>query len=37
VLDAIRRHGGEAAGVVGAFRALTATQRNQILAFLESL
>jgi CxxC motif-containing protein (DUF1111 family) len=37
LLDAIRRHGGEAAGVVYAFRTLSATRRNQILAFLESL
>jgi CxxC motif-containing protein (DUF1111 family) len=37
VVDAIRRHGGEAAGVLDAYRALNATRRNQILAFLESL
>jgi len=37
VLDAIRRHGGEAAVVVDGFKALTGTQRMQLLAFLDSL
>jgi CxxC motif-containing protein (DUF1111 family) len=35
--DAILRHGGEAAGVTNAFRGLSATRRNQLLAFLASL
>jgi CxxC motif-containing protein (DUF1111 family) len=35
--NAILRHGGEAAGSVSQFRALTQKERNQILAFLNSL
>jgi len=35
--EAILRHAGEAAGVINRFRALTATQRNQIVTFLQSL
>jgi CxxC motif-containing protein (DUF1111 family) len=35
--DAILRHGGEAASVTNAYRRLSATRRNQILAFLGSL
>ena len=35
--DAILRHGGEASNVVSAYRRLSATRRNQILAFLASL
>jgi CxxC motif-containing protein (DUF1111 family) len=37
LLEAIRRHGGEAAGVTAAFRRLTVSQRSQIIAFLNSL
>ena len=37
VLDAIRRHGGEAAVVIDGFKALTGAQRMQLLAFLDSL
>ncbi len=35
--EAIMRHGGEATGVTNNYRALTATQKNQILTFLNSL
>ncbi len=35
--DAILRHGGQAAGVVEQFNALTPTQKAQLLAFLDSL
>src|SRR5581483_1152511 len=35
--DAILRHAGEARGVVSNYRALSSTQRAQIIAFLESL
>jgi CxxC motif-containing protein (DUF1111 family) len=37
VIDAVRRHGGEAGGVLDGFRALTATRKSQLLTFLESL
>jgi len=35
--DAILRHGGEATNVTNRFRALTQTQRAQIVTFLQSL
>jgi len=35
--DAILRHGGEAKDVISKFRALSNNQRNQIIAFLQSL
>jgi CxxC motif-containing protein (DUF1111 family) len=35
--DAILRHAGEATAVINRFRSLTATQRNQIVVFLQSL
>jgi CxxC motif-containing protein (DUF1111 family) len=35
--DAIARHRGEARGVVRKFKALTTTQRQQVIAFLNSL
>jgi len=35
--DAILRHAGEARNVISRFRALTSTQRNQIVTFLQSL
>jgi CxxC motif-containing protein (DUF1111 family) len=35
--DAIARHRGEARGVARQFKALTATQRQQVIAFLNSL
>ena len=35
--DSILRHAGEATTVINRFRALTATQRNQIVVFLQSL
>jgi hypothetical protein len=35
--DAIRRHAGEASGVVSSFRGLSAGQRLQIISFLQSL
>jgi CxxC motif-containing protein (DUF1111 family) len=35
--DAILRHGGEATNVTNRFNNLTATQRNQIVVFLQSL
>jgi CxxC motif-containing protein (DUF1111 family) len=37
VSDAILRHAGEATFVTNNYRALNATQKNQILAFLKSL
>jgi CxxC motif-containing protein (DUF1111 family) len=35
--DAILRHAGEATSVTNAFRALSTTQKNQIVSFLQSL
>jgi CxxC motif-containing protein (DUF1111 family) len=35
--EAILRHAGEATGVINNFRALSATQRNQLVTFLQSL
>jgi CxxC motif-containing protein (DUF1111 family) len=35
--DAIQRHGGQAATVTGRYNALSAAQKNQLLAFLDSL
>jgi CxxC motif-containing protein (DUF1111 family) len=35
--DAIRRHAGEAQGVVASFNALTAAQQQQLITFLNSL
>jgi CxxC motif-containing protein (DUF1111 family) len=35
--ESILRHAGEATGVINRFRALTSTQRNQIVTFLQSL
>ena len=35
--DAIRRHAGQAAGVTSAYNALSEAQKNQLLAFLDSL
>ena len=35
--EAILRHAGEATGVINNFRNLTATQRNQLVTFLQSL
>src|SRR5262245_16188628 len=35
--DAILRHAGEATGVTNTFRALSSTQRGQIVTFLQSL
>jgi CxxC motif-containing protein (DUF1111 family) len=35
--EAIRAHGGEAAGVVTKFRELTAMERDSLLAFLDTL
>lgn len=35
--ESILRHAGEATGVINSYRALTAAQRNQIAAFLNSL
>lgn len=35
--ESILRHGGEATGVTNNFRALSGTQRNQIIVFLQSL
>ena len=35
--DAIRRHAGEASGVLSGFRGLSAQQRLQIISFLQSL
>ena len=36
-LDAIRRHGGQAAGVTKRFSSLSDTQKRQVYAFLDSL
>jgi CxxC motif-containing protein (DUF1111 family) len=35
--DAILRHGGEATGVINNYRALSTTQKNQLITFLQSL
>jgi len=35
--ESILRHGGEATGVINNFRALSTTERNQIVTFLQSL
>jgi CxxC motif-containing protein (DUF1111 family) len=35
--DAILRHGGEATGVINNYRALSNTQKNQLITFLQSL
>ncbi|HZD93969.1 MAG TPA: di-heme oxidoredictase family protein [Candidatus Sulfotelmatobacter sp.] len=35
--DAILRHAGEATGVINNYRALSATQKNQLITFLQSL
>jgi CxxC motif-containing protein (DUF1111 family) len=35
--DSILRHAGEATGVINNYRALTATQKNQLITFLQSL
>jgi CxxC motif-containing protein (DUF1111 family) len=35
--DAILRHAGEATGVINNYRSLTATQKNQLITFLQSL
>ena len=35
--DAILRHGGEATGVINHYRALSTTQKNQLMTFLQSL
>lgn len=35
--DAILRHTGEATGVINQYRALSTTEKNQLLVFLESL
>jgi CxxC motif-containing protein (DUF1111 family) len=35
--DAILRHAGEARGVINNYRALTTTQQNQLITFLQSL
>jgi CxxC motif-containing protein (DUF1111 family) len=35
--EAIARHAGQAAGVRAAYDALTAAQKDQVLAFLDSL
>jgi CxxC motif-containing protein (DUF1111 family) len=37
VLDAIQRHGGQAASVRSAFNALSSTDRSRVLRFLSSL
>jgi CxxC motif-containing protein (DUF1111 family) len=37
VQDAILAHGGEAAGARGRYQALSATQRDALVAFLNSL
>jgi CxxC motif-containing protein (DUF1111 family) len=37
LMDAIQRHGGEAAAVTGTFNALSVTQKRQVLTFLLSL
>jgi CxxC motif-containing protein (DUF1111 family) len=35
--DAIQRHAGQATSVTNRYRALTAVQKSQLLAFLDSL
>jgi CxxC motif-containing protein (DUF1111 family) len=35
--DAILSHGGEATGVINNYRALSTTQKNQLVTFLQSL
>ena len=35
--EAIARHQGEATGVINNYRALTQSQKNQIITFLNSL
>lgn len=35
--DAIQRHAGQAASVTSQYNALSASQKNQLLAFLDSL
>jgi CxxC motif-containing protein (DUF1111 family) len=35
--ESILRHAGEATAVINRFRSLSATQRNQIVTFLQSL
>lgn len=35
--NAILRHGGEATGVINNYRSLSTTQKNQLIAFLQSL
>jgi len=35
--DAIQRHAGQAAGVTKNYNALSAAEKNQLLAFLDSL
>jgi hypothetical protein len=35
--DAIQRHAGQAAGVTQNYNALSETEKNQLLAFLDSL
>ena len=35
--DSILRHAGQATGVINSFKALSSTQRNQIVTFLQSL
>jgi CxxC motif-containing protein (DUF1111 family) len=35
--DSILRHGGEATGVINNYRALSTTQKNQLITFLQSL
>ena len=35
--EAILRHGGEATSVIGRYQQLTATQKRQLITFLESL
>lgn len=35
--ESILRHAGEATGVINSYRALTATQKNQLITFLNSL
>ena len=35
--NAILRHGGEATGVINNYQALSTTQKNQLITFLQSL
>jgi CxxC motif-containing protein (DUF1111 family) len=35
--EAIRRHAGEASSVINKYRSLTLSQKNQLVAFLNSL